>query len=210
LYDSHAVKEAAVPRGRPREFDIDQALERATEVFWRQGYEGTSITDLTARMGINTPSLYAAFGNKRQLFNKVMDRYMETRLILRAKALSLDDPVEAARKYLEGVVLDGTTPGLPKGCLMVGGALVCSDANRDVADQLAALRADARNDLQQLFARAVETGWLSADADADALGAYIAAVAQGISVEASGGASRQSLMRVVEIALSALPALATR
>jgi AcrR family transcriptional regulator len=194
-----------MPRGRPREFDADQALDRATEVFWRQGYDGTSIADLTASIGVAAPSLYAAFGNKRQIFDQVMDRYMQVRLVRRAEALSLDDPVEAVRRYLRGVVLDGTMPGQPKGCLMVGGALVCSDANRDVADQLAELRNDVRTDLQGLFARAVEAGRMPADADAESLGACIATVAQGIAVEASGGASRQSLMTVVEVALSALP-----
>jgi AcrR family transcriptional regulator len=198
-----------MPRGRPREFDADQALDRAIDVFWRQGYDGTSITDLTASIGISAPSLYAAFGNKRQIFDKVMDRYMQTRLARRAEALSLDDPVEASRKYLEGVVLDGTMPDHPKGCLMVGGALVCSDTNRDVADQLATLRIDVRNDLQRLFTRAIKAGRLPADADAASLGAYVAAVAQGICVEASNGASRQSLMKVVEVALSALPTSAT-
>lgn len=194
-----------MPRGRPREFDADQALDRATDTFWRQGYDGTSITDLTASMGISAPSLYAAYGNKRQLFDKVMDRYMEVRLARRAEALRLDDPVEAARRYLEGVVRDGTMPDHPKGCLMVGGALVCSDANHDVADQLASLRRDVRTDLEDLFARAIKAGRLPADADAASLGTYVAAVAEGISVEASDGASRQSLMKIVEVALSALP-----
>ncbi|ONI75845.1 hypothetical protein BWI15_08530 [Kribbella sp. ALI-6-A] len=198
-----------MPRGRPREFDADQALDRATDVFWRQGYDGTSITDLTASIGINAPSLYAAFGNKRQIFDRVMDRYMQTRLVRRAQALSLDDPVEASRKYLQGVVLDATMPDHPKGCLMVGGALVCSDANRDVADQLAGLRKDVRKDLQRLFARAIKAGRLPANADPASLGAYVAAVAQGISVDASDGASRQSLMKIVEVALSALPTSAT-
>lgn len=198
-----------MPRGRPREFDADQALDRATDVFWRQGYEGTSITDLTASMGISAPSLYAAFGNKRQIFDKVMDRYMQARIARRATALSHDDPVEASRNYLEGVVLDGTMPDHPKGCLMVGGALVCSDANSDVADQLATLRTDVRDDLQRLFVQAIKAGRLRADADAASLGAYVAAVAEGISVQASSGASRQSLMKVVDVALSALPTSAT-
>jgi AcrR family transcriptional regulator len=179
------------------------------DVFWRQGYEGTSITDLTVSMGISAPSVYAAFGNKRQLFDRVMDRYMQTRLVKRAEALSLEDPVDASRKYLEAVVRDGTRPGHPKGCLMVGGALVCSDAHRDVADQLAALRMDVQKDLQRLFARAVKDGRLPADTDAASLGAYVATVAQGISVEASDGASRQKLMKIVDVALSALPTSAT-
>lgn len=198
-----------MPRGRRREFDTDEALDCAIDVFWRQGYDGTSITDLTESSGISAPSLYAAFGNKRELFDKVMDRYMETRLINRAKALSLDDPVAASRKYLEGVILDGTRPNHPKGCLMVGGALVCSDDHRDVADQLAALRLDVQKDLQDLFTRAIKDGRLPSDADAASLGAYVSAVAQGICISAADGASRQSLMKVVDVALSALPTSAT-
>lgn len=194
-----------MPRGRPREFDADQALDRAIDVFWRQGYDGTSMSDLTESMGLGAPSIYAAFGNKRELFNKVMDRYMHTRLIRRAEALSLDDPVEASRRYLEGVVRDGTMPDHPKGCLMVGGALVCSNTHRDVADQLTTLRTDVRNDLQQLFTRVAKAGRLPADTDAVTLGAYVATVAEGICVEAAGGASRQSLMKIVDVALSALP-----
>ncbi|WP_033343218.1 TetR/AcrR family transcriptional regulator [Catenuloplanes japonicus] len=194
-----------MPRGRQREFDADQALDRAIDVFWRQGYDGTSIADLTASMGIGAPSLYAAFGNKRALFDKVMNRYMRTRLARRAEALAVDDPVQASRNYLEGVVRDGTMPDHPKGCLMVGGALVCSDDNHDVVDQLASLRTDVRNDLEHVFARAIRAGRMPADADAASLGAYVATVAGGIAVEAAGGASRQSLMKVVDVALSALP-----
>lgn len=198
-----------MPRGRPREFDVDQALDNAIEVFWRQGYDGTAMTDLTAGMGISAPSIYAAFGNKRQLFDRVMDRYMQTRIAGRAEALSLDDPVAAARKYLEGVVLDTTRPGHPKGCLMVGGALVCSDANHDVAEQLAALRTDVLKDLQRLFARATKAGRLPATTDAASLGAYVTTVAEGLSVQAASGASRQNLMKIVNVALTALPTSAT-
>jgi AcrR family transcriptional regulator len=131
---------AGVPRGRPREFDGDQALDRAVDVFWRQGHVGTSIGDLTSSMGISFPSLHAAFGNKRQPFDKVMDRYMQTRLVGRLQALSLDDPAEPSRELLEGFVYDGTMPGHPTGCLMAGGVLVCNDADRDVADRLATMR----------------------------------------------------------------------
>jgi AcrR family transcriptional regulator len=194
-----------MPRGRTREFDADKALDCAVDVFWRHGYDGTSISDLTAAMGINPPSLYAAFGNKRELFDKVIDRYMETRLARREVILSMDSATEATREFLRTFVMDGTMPGQPKGCLMVQGALSCSDANRDVAAQLAGMRRDAQKGLQRIYKRAVASGEFPPDCDPAALAAYVASVAYGISVQASGGAGRNELLKVAELALAALP-----
>jgi AcrR family transcriptional regulator len=194
-----------MPRGRTREFDADKALDCAVDVFWRQGYDGTSISDLTAAMGINPPSLYAAFGNKRELFNKVMDRYMESRLAAREVILSMDSATEATREFLRSFAMDGTMPSRPKGCLMVQGALTCSDANRDVATQLAGMRHDDQEGLQRIYKRAVASGEFPPHCDPAALAAYVASVAQGISVQAGGGASRNELLKVAELALAALP-----
>src|SRR6202048_5382393 len=92
---------AAAQRGRPRAFDPDAALERAMHVFWAKGYEGASLSDLTRAMRINRPSLYAAFGNKEQLFRKVLDRYMQGPLAFFGKALA----APKARNVVEQVFL---------------------------------------------------------------------------------------------------------
>src|SRR5688572_28097576 len=117
---------SAPKRGRPRGFDVDRALDRALKVFWRKGYEGTSLPDLTAAMGINRPSLYAAFGNKRQLFGKVLDRYNERESHVCA-ALQQPTARKVAEHVLRGAADGLTTPRNPRGCLMVHGALSCGE-----------------------------------------------------------------------------------
>src|SRR5437899_11977384 len=85
--DNIFLKEIAVPSGRTRQFDVDEALDRALEVFWARGYEGATLPELTRAMGINRPSLYAAFGNKEQLFRKALDRYQTGPMSFLAEAL---------------------------------------------------------------------------------------------------------------------------
>src|SRR6187431_311201 len=113
--------------GRPRAFDRDQALELALDVFWRKGYEGASLSDLTEAMGINRPSLYAAFGNKEELFRKALDRYGEGPASYVAQALA--EPT--ARLVIEKLLTAGASllgdPKNPRGCLAVQAALCCGD-----------------------------------------------------------------------------------
>src|SRR5437868_11051069 len=92
----------AVPRGRPREFDADQALDRAVKVFWRKGYEGATLPDLTGAMGINRPSLYAAFGNKQSLFRKAMERYEQGPAAYVRRALEEPTARRVAERVLHG------------------------------------------------------------------------------------------------------------
>src|SRR6476661_7970331 len=115
----------ALPRGRPRAFDADKALDRALSVFWRKGFEGTSLPDLTKAMGINRPSLYAAFGNKQTLFRKAVERYEQKHA--RRIREALDEPKirVAIEKLLRGNVDMFTDPRNPPGCFMVQGALAC-------------------------------------------------------------------------------------
>src|SRR5438874_6421094 len=134
--------ETAKQLGRPRAFDPDTALDRAMHVFWAKGYEGTSLSDLTRVMRINRPSLYAAFGNKEQLFQKVLDRYLNGPAAYFRKALTAPKARDVIEQILLGTARMADDPRIPAGCLMVQGALACGDAagsvRRDVAKRRAA------------------------------------------------------------------------
>ncbi|MGH8065918.1 MAG: TetR/AcrR family transcriptional regulator [Candidatus Entotheonellia bacterium] len=192
--------------GRPRAFDLEKALDRALHVFWRKGYEGTSLSDLTKAMGINRPSLYAAFGNKAALFRKALDRYVEGPAAYTRTAL--DEPTARAvvERLLRGVVDLLTDPCTPQGCLAVQGALACRDAADAIRQELIARRAAGEVALRQRLEHAIADGDLLADADPADLARYVTTVAQGMAVQAAGGASREELQRVVEMALRAWPA----
>src|SRR6266852_7317105 len=112
-----------MPIGRPRAFDIDKALDKALKVFWRKGFEGTSLPDLTKAMGINRPSLYAAFGNKEELFRKVLDRYVNGPLAYFGKALASPKARDVIEQIFFGAARMADDPKIPAGCLMVQGAL---------------------------------------------------------------------------------------
>src|ERR1700733_15772686 len=118
---------AAKPQaGRPRSFDREQALDAAMRVFWKQGYEGASLADLTAAMGINRPSLYAAFGDKEALFRKVLDRYNSGPAAYVCDALNQPTARRAIERLLQGAADLATGSGHRPGCLFVQGALACS------------------------------------------------------------------------------------
>src|SRR6266404_467975 len=113
--------------GRPRAFDIEKALERALQVFWEKGYEGTSLSDLTEAMGINRPSLYATFGNKESLFKKVLDRYGSGPAAFMREALEMPSARAAVERLLRGTADLVTGSSNPPGCLAVHAALSCGD-----------------------------------------------------------------------------------
>jgi AcrR family transcriptional regulator len=194
-----------VLKGRPREFDTEEALNAALKVFWRKGYEGASLSDLTEAMGINRPSLYAAFGNKEELFRKVLARYVEGPASFVLKAL--EEPT--ARGVAERVLIRGvelvTDARNPHGCLMVQGALVCGEAADSVRQELIAHRDALEAAISERFERAVAEGDLPADADPADLARFVVTVMRGMSVSAAGGASRQELRRVAELALRGWP-----
>src|SRR5881397_3977158 len=107
---------AAARPGRPRAFDTDVALERAMHVFWAKGYEGAALSDLTRAMRINRPSLYAAFGNKEQLFKKVLDRYMDGPLAFFGKALAAPKARDVIEQIFLGAANMPSDPRTPAGC----------------------------------------------------------------------------------------------
>src|ERR1700674_1455924 len=116
-------KSAPALRGRPRAFDPDAALERAMHVFWAKGYEGASLSDLTRAMRINRPSLYAAFGNKEQLFRKVLDRYMDGPAAYFGKALAAPKARDVVEEIFFKLCRITTIERIPAGRMMVQGAV---------------------------------------------------------------------------------------
>src|SRR5580658_10543786 len=124
--------------GRPRSFDIDRALDRALVVFWRKGYEGATLADLTKAVGVNRPSLYAAFGDKKALFRKAFDRYLNGPAAYTQEALKQPTARAVIERLLRGAADLNTAPRNPGGCLMVQGALACGEAGESIRKELVA------------------------------------------------------------------------
>jgi AcrR family transcriptional regulator len=198
-------KTAPALRGRPRAFDPDAALERAMHVFWAKGYEGAALSDLTRVMRINRPSLYAAFGNKEQLFRKVLDRYVNGPLAYFRKALAAAKAGDVIEQILLGAANMAGDPGMPGGCLMVQGALACGDAAGSVRKEVAARRAASEVALRRRLQQAKRKGDLPPSADPAELARYVMTVSQGMAVQGADGASRDQLRRVAQVALRGWP-----
>jgi AcrR family transcriptional regulator len=189
--------------GRPRGFDAEKALDEAMEVFWRHGYEGATIAQLTEAMGINPPSLYAAFGSKEGLLKAALDRYTCKRDIFMQEVLSAPTAREVAERMLIGIADSQTDPANPPGCLLVQGGLACGSGSENVPFELAARRDHTEDQLRDRFAQAKADGDLGAEADPAALARYISAVTVGMGVMASSGADREALRQVAAVSLKA-------
>jgi AcrR family transcriptional regulator len=194
-----------MPRGRPREFDTEQALDAALNLFWRQGYEGTSLAALAEAMGVGAPSLYAAFGNKETLFEKVLDRYIQRPASYLHKALEEPIARAAAEKALRGAIDMAMDPRHAAGCLLVRGGVASGPAADSIRVELSRRRAGAEAAVRRRFERAVAEGDLSADADPAKLARFLMTIIWGMSVQAAGGASRSQLEEVAEVALQSWP-----
>lgn len=187
--------------GRPREFDAEQALEQAMLVFWAQGYDGTSLSDLTDAMGITRSSLYAAFGNKESLFREAMKRYAVGPAAYVSEAIERRTAKEVATAFLAGAVESTTGPGFPAGCLSVQGSLAAGESGAVARDALVAWRDEGYSRLRRRFEQAVASGDLPSHADPKVLARYIMTLANGIAVQAASGATRSELQQVADMAL---------
>src|ERR1043166_4636795 len=150
--------EFAMPSGRTRQFDVDEALDRALEVFWARGYEGATLPQLTRAMGINRPSLYAAFGNKEQLFRKALDRYQTGPMSFLTEALRQPTARAVVEAIFSGFIRMQRDRDKARGCLIVSGALACGEEAETVRRELAQLRQSIVRALRERFERAVEDG----------------------------------------------------
>ncbi|MEZ6190015.1 MAG: TetR/AcrR family transcriptional regulator [Phycisphaerales bacterium] len=174
-------------------------------VFWRNGYEGASLAELTSAMGINRPSLYAAFGDKETLFRKVVDHYNERHACYVKEAVLEPTTRRVVERLWHGGANLMTGRGNPHGCLLVQGALASGEAARTVQRDLTAHRSQGEAMLVARFHRAVTEGDLPSDADTAALARYAASVLYGMAILAAGGASREELDGVVDLALRSWP-----
>ena len=190
--------------GRPREFDAGSALDQAMEVFWRHGYEGATIAQLTDAMGINPPSLYAAFGNKEGLLKAALDRYTAKRAAWMDEVLSASTARDVAERMLMGIADTQTDPANPPGCLLVQGGLACGTGSENVPFELAARRALTEDQIRERFIRAKSEGDLEETADPVALARYLSAVSVGMGVMASSGADREALRQVAAVSVEAI------
>lgn len=192
--------------GQGRRFDVTAALDAAMEVFWRWGYEGASLSALTAAMGIRPPSLYAAFGSKESLFFAVVDHYNATHGSFLAEALA-EEPsgTRLARRALDEAAVHYASPdGRPAGCLVISAAVTVTPGNRHVADRLAAMRNQNLAAFEQAFQRDVDTGELPPATDPHRLARFVAATLQGMSQQARDGAGADELRAVAATALRAI------
>lgn len=192
--------------GRPREFDAETALDQAMEVFWRHGYEGATIAQLTEAMGINPPSLYACFGNKEGLLKAALDRYTKLRGVWMDEVVAAPTARDVAERMLMGIADRQTDPANPPGCLLVQGGIACGSGSENVPFELAARRAENEDQLRERFVRAKAEGDLKESADPAALARYVSAVSVGMGVMASSGSDREALRQVASVAVQAVEA----
>lgn len=191
-------------RGRPPAFDRQSVLARAAETFWRLGYEGASIVDLTGAMGITPQSLYGAFGSKAQLYDEALGWYRSEFGALTPEALEGPDVLGTLGRLLVSEAKKFTDPDHPPGCMISTAVLGCSEENNPIADNVANLRRDAIGLIRKRLDRALSEGELAADADPAAIARYIGTIIQGMSVQARDGATEQELVAVAELAASDL------
>ncbi|WP_424849593.1 TetR/AcrR family transcriptional regulator [Streptomyces sp. SAI-129] len=195
---------AARTRGRPRSFDRATALEAALLAFWEHGYEATSVSDLTRVMDIGAPSLYAAFGDKRSLFEEVVQEYGVRYGSFGDRALAEEPTARAGiERMLREAAAEYTAPGRPPGCLVIHAAANCSTA--EVEESLRERRNANIAAIERRIGTDVEAGVLPPDTDAAALARYTGAMIQGMSQQARDGASRTELEALAEIALAVWP-----
>jgi AcrR family transcriptional regulator len=193
------------PRGRPRSFDRGAALAAAMETFWRLGYEGASIADLTAAMRITPQSLYAAFGSKAELYREALGLYRATTGASFPTMLAEEPTVSAAcERFLTDRARTFTQRGRPNGCMIATAALTAAAENTPIADHLRELRLKGLAYFRAGLEQGKRNGEFRADLDIAATARFLAAIVQGMAVQARDGATEAELMDLVRIAAEEL------
>jgi AcrR family transcriptional regulator len=197
------MENVAVARGRPREFDVEEALAAALRVFWEKGYDGASLTDLTDAMGITRPSLYAAFGNKEALFKRALDLYETEKLAYVRGALDAPTARGMAQRMLDGTIANITSEC--PGCLGVIASVSCSGVDSPIREDVRCRARSSRGAMVERMQQAIDEGEFTQPVTAEAMTQYLMAVLQGLSVQAGAGASREQLQQVADATLAVWP-----
>ena len=194
-------------RGRPRAYDPEAALKRATETFWRTGYSGTSLDSIAAATGINPPSLYAAFGNKRGLYLEALKRYWEISLAATREALAEDRPLRESLMlaYEAALSIYFSVKGRANGCFVIGTAITEAGEDAVIRNSVAVGLRMIDADFEARFRKARESGELKHDADPAALAVLASATLHTIAIRARAGANRAELREVARKAVSVIP-----
>jgi TetR/AcrR family transcriptional regulator, copper-responsive repressor len=192
-------------KGRPRSFDRDDVLRRAMLLFWKHGYDATSISLLTEAMGIGAPSLYAAFGDKRALFKEALEHYMTTygSFMIQARQCESDPRAAIERMLLEAAAMF-TSAEHPPGCMIITAATNCAPESAAVEKRLRAIRASTVHAIEEKIAKGRRS--LPRQTNAHTLALFFSATLQGMSAQARDGASREELEAIARAALCAWPA----
>lgn len=201
----NAMKDTQKKTGRPLSFDRAQALEQAMLTFWRSGYESTSISALTAAMGVTPPSLYATFGDKKQLFLEAIQLYAGDPAVIAATLDAAPTARAGAAMMLDGAAFAFTGESTPPGCLLASATASGSAASADVQAAVAAVRAKICALLRRRIERDIMDGKLTANSDAQALADMIIGIIQGMSVLARDGIPRARLLSIARQALACFP-----
>ena len=199
------TKKPAKPRGRPLAFNQDDALERALQIFWSRGYEGASMAELADALGINKPSIYATFGNKEALFRKALAKYLAGPAAFIGEAMKEPTAHLVVEKFLLLAVDFFSDRSTPNGCMIVQAALTGGQGSSTIQQELIAYRKSLEASFNERFELAKSQGDLPAHVNAAALAKYITTIHQGMSVQATSGATKEELLAITEIALSNWP-----
>nr|WP_295777748.1 TetR/AcrR family transcriptional regulator [Rhodoferax sp.] len=186
-------------------FDRGEARRRAMLVFWKHGYEATSLNDLTSALGVPPSSIYTAFGDKKGLFLDAVDCYLSGPVTSQSIIDGAADGKDAAWGLLKAAAIGFTGEDTPAGCLLASAAISCSDQAHDVKEALAAIRGAIEKQLREKIENSLIADVLPDEPDAEALAAHTMAVIQGLSTLARDGAERAKLLRVAETAMLVWP-----
>lgn len=191
--------------GRPREFDREQALKKAMELFWARGYEGATLADLQKAMGgITAPSFYAAFGSKEKLFREAVALYNKAEGAPMVKAISEGLTARTSiENCLRTVVKSFCHPDKPRGCFIVLGAMNCMPDNKGIEHFMCDQRSDREKFIRKRLRRGVAEGDLPPSTDIHALASFYNSIVDGMAIRARDGASRKTLTNIADCAMAA-------